>query len=246
MAITVPKKKKTIAVARPEEETPVEAPASPAGALPSALISSAPAGHQTIGVAPPVFAGPQVSYGGPVAMAIIAMVLFFALLGLQYSEWEFLKPMFPMTQAATPVPGAVTESGSPAPIPTEIPGMPSIAAPALSGTVAFVVVGVEAIIGILMIAALWKIFSKAGKPGWGSLIPIYNTILLIQAAGKPTWWFFILWLFVPAIIVLFALARSFGKGIGFGFGLLFLPLIFFPILGFGSAQHISATVAATE
>jgi len=36
----------------------------------------------------------------------------------------------------------------------------------------------------------WRIFEKAGKPGWASLIPIYNTIILLEIVGKPWWWFY--------------------------------------------------------
>ena len=43
--------------------------------------------------------------------------------------------------------------------------------------------------------------------------------------------------FIIAIILLIDLAKSFGKGVGFGIGLLLLPFIFFPILGFGSAKY---------
>ncbi|MEA2043640.1 MAG: DUF5684 domain-containing protein, partial [Bacteroidota bacterium] len=42
---------------------------------------------------------------------------------------------------------------------------------------------------VLMIASLWKIFEKAGKPGWASIIPIYNLIVLLEIVGKPVWWF---------------------------------------------------------
>jgi hypothetical protein len=107
MAITVTKKKKKVSVEKPEAsptpeaaETPPEAPAAQGGALPASMASSAAPGHQTLGVAPPVFAAKQESYGGTVAMAIIAVLLFLGLLGLQYMEWEYLVPMFPDPQAA--------------------------------------------------------------------------------------------------------------------------------------------------
>ncbi len=97
-------------------------------------------------------------------------------------------------------------------------------------------------IAILMIISLWKIFEKAGKPGWAAIIPVYNTIVLLEITKKPVWWIFIL-LFVPvvnfifAIMLLHALSTSFGKGTGFTLGLLFLGVIFYPILGFGSAEY---------
>jgi len=95
---------------------------------------------------------------------------------------------------------------------------------------------------ILVIAAIWKVFSKAGEPGWAAIIPIYNLIVLLKIAGKPIWWFLLFLVpfvnFIIAIIVTFSLAKSFGKGAGFALGLVFLPFIFYPILGFGSAAYV--------
>ncbi len=94
---------------------------------------------------------------------------------------------------------------------------------------------------ILMIAAWWKIFSKAGQPGWAAIIPIYNWIVWCKIVGRPWWW--ILLMLIPfvnliiLIILMIDLAKSFGKGVGFGIGLILLPFIFFLILGFGSAQY---------
>lgn len=99
-------------------------------------------------------------------------------------------------------------------------------------------------IAIFMIATVWRVFTKAGQPGWACLIPIYNVYVLIKVAGKPGWWLILM--FVPLvnivvdIIVIFAIATRFGKGIGFGFGLLLLPIIFYPILAFGSATYTPA------
>ena len=94
---------------------------------------------------------------------------------------------------------------------------------------------------ILMIASAWKVFTKAGQPGWGVLIPIYNAYLMLKIAGKPGWWLILLFIpfvnFVIAIIIALALAANFGKGAGFGIGLIFLPFIFYPILGFGGATY---------
>jgi hypothetical protein len=94
---------------------------------------------------------------------------------------------------------------------------------------------------ILMIAACWKIFTKAGQPGWASIIPIYNLYIWCKIVGRPGWWILLMLIpvvnFIIAIILCIDLAKSFGKGVGFGIGLLFLGIIFFPILGFGSAQY---------
>ncbi len=97
-----------------------------------------------------------------------------------------------------------------------------------------------AIVGVV-IAGLWQTFSKAGKPGWGAIIPIYNVVLLLEIAGRPIWWILLLLIpfvnFIVAIIVGIDVARNFGKGVGFGLGLAILGFIFYPILGFGDARY---------
>jgi hypothetical protein len=94
---------------------------------------------------------------------------------------------------------------------------------------------------VLAIAGVWKTFAKAGKPGWGAIIPIYNIVLLVEIAGRPIWWVVLLLIpfvnLVVFIIVAVDVARNFGKGAGFGLGLAFFGFIFYPILGFGSAQY---------
>ena len=96
-------------------------------------------------------------------------------------------------------------------------------------------------VSVLMIASVWKVFTKAGKPGWACLVPIYNLIVILDIAGKPVWWFILFFIPVVNLVVSFmtyiSLAERFGKGAGFGIGLLLLGFIFFPILGFGSAQY---------
>jgi len=94
---------------------------------------------------------------------------------------------------------------------------------------------------VLLIASMWKVFTKAGKPGWAAIIPIYNLIVILQIAGKPIWWFFLLLIplvnLVVGIMTYVAFAKNFGKGVGFALGLIFLGFIFFPILAWGSAQY---------
>jgi Family of unknown function (DUF5684) len=94
---------------------------------------------------------------------------------------------------------------------------------------------------ILIIAAMWKVFSKAGQPGWACLIPIYNIYILCKIAGRPGWWLLLMLIplvnFIIAIILCIDIAKSFGKGVGFALGMVFLGFIFWPILGFGSAQY---------
>lgn len=95
---------------------------------------------------------------------------------------------------------------------------------------------------IFMIASVWKVFVKAGKPGWASIVPIYNGIVMLEIAGRPLWWILLMLIpvvnFVIIIIVMIDLAAKFRKGTGFGVGLAFLGFIFFPILGFGPARYV--------
>ncbi|HEV8509547.1 MAG TPA: DUF5684 domain-containing protein [Gemmatimonadales bacterium] len=94
---------------------------------------------------------------------------------------------------------------------------------------------------VVQIAAMWKVFEKAGQPGWAAIIPIYNLIVLIQIAGKPVWW--ILLYLIPVVsiivvvIVMHNISKNFGKGLGTTLGLIFLSPIFFPILAWGDAQY---------
>lgn len=91
------------------------------------------------------------------------------------------------------------------------------------------------------IATGWKIFEKAGKPGWALLVPIYNAIVLLEIAGKPTWWFILF--FIPgvgqivAILVMLSVAQRFGKSSAFGLGLALLGPIFAPMLAFSDAKY---------
>ncbi|MBL8848997.1 MAG: signal peptidase I [Planctomycetaceae bacterium] len=102
------------------------------------------------------------------------------------------------------------------------------------------------IVAIPTIIGMWKIFVKAGKPGWAAIIPIYNFIVLLEIVGRPVWWFILLFIpcvgFIIQIIIYLDLAKSFGRGSGFGIGLVFLPFIFFPILGFGDARYLGPAV----
>lgn len=116
---------------------------------------------------------------------------------------------------------------------------------ALAAAGIFVILIYLAII-VLMIASLWKIFSKAGKPGWASIVPIYNIIVMLEIVGKPTWWI-ILYLIpfvniVVGIIINIQMAKAFGKDTGFAIGLILLPFIFFPLLAFGNAQYTKPSV----
>lgn len=94
---------------------------------------------------------------------------------------------------------------------------------------------------IAVLAGFWKVFVKAGKPGWACLVPIYNIIVMLQIVGRPLWWLVLLLIpfvnFVVLIIISIDMAKSFGKGTGYGIGLAFLGAIFYPMLGFGDAKY---------
>jgi hypothetical protein len=104
---------------------------------------------------------------------------------------------------------------------------------------------VQLAVAIFMIVAMWKVFVKAGQPGWAILVPIYNAYVMLKIAGKPGWWLILMLIpivnIVIAIMTLAGLAGNFGKGGGFVVGLIFLPVIFYPILAFGSAEYQAAT-----
>jgi len=99
------------------------------------------------------------------------------------------------------------------------------------------------VITVLLIIAYWKIFEKAGEAGWKSIIPFYSLYVLTKiATGNGLLFLLILIPGVGAIIwdilVAVKMSKAFGKGIGFTLGLIFIPNIFYLILGFGGAQYI--------
>lgn len=104
-------------------------------------------------------------------------------------------------------------------------------------------------IGIVCLIAGWKVYAKAGQPGWAVLIPVYNLIVYLRIVGLP--WY---WVFTPLIALIpilgwiaymawavwlnHRLSTRFGHGVGFTLGLIFLPFIFWLILAFGSSQYV--------
>lgn len=100
-----------------------------------------------------------------------------------------------------------------------------------------------------VIISMWKLFEKAGKPGWASLIPIYNIIVMLEIIQKPTWWV-ILAIFPPTsafigFYIVYEFAKAFGKDIGYTLGLIVLPVIFYPMLAFGDSQYVYGTTGGT-
>jgi hypothetical protein len=108
------------------------------------------------------------------------------------------------------------------------------------------------IVGAIYVVANWKIFEKAGQPGWAAIIPIYNIIVMLDVQGRPKWW--IIWYLIPFVnyvsgVVMFIIqcldyAKRFGKDGGFVAGLILLNPIFLLILAFGSAQYQGVSAAA--
>lgn len=95
---------------------------------------------------------------------------------------------------------------------------------------------------VVSLIGLWKMFTKAGKPGWACIIPFYSQYCQFEMAWGNGWLFLLTFLpcvnFVVMIMMWLKMAKAFGQGTGFGLGLLFLNPIFTLILGFGSAQYI--------
>jgi hypothetical protein len=114
----------------------------------------------------------------------------------------------------------------------------SAPAPQQASPVAMVI---PLLVAVVMVASMWKIFTKAGQPGWAALVPIYNLITMLKIVGKPTW--YIALLFVPLanffvlITIALGMAKVFGKSTGFGVGLILLSPIFYPMLAFGDATY---------
>jgi len=126
--------------------------------------------------------------------------------------------------------------------------------------------GISLLLWTIGLVSTWRIFAKAGRPGWASVVPIYNSVLLFQIAGQPAWQGVTVFLCAVAsrllqlfpepspariaiglvfsivalglsFVVGYSLAEKFGKGRAFGTGMALLPFVFYPILAFGDAQY---------
>lgn len=97
---------------------------------------------------------------------------------------------------------------------------------------------------VIMVVAMAKIFMKAGKEWWKALIPIYNTYVLLEIIKKPWWWLILVFIpfvnIVMWVLIAYNLAKAFGHGFLFTLGLIFLPFIFYLILGFGGSKYLYA------
>lgn len=112
------------------------------------------------------------------------------------------------------------------------------AAQAAGGVVGALIVAAWA---VLILLAGWKLYEKAGQPGWVAIVPILNTFGLLKIVHRPLWWFVLLIIpvvnVVVVIILLIDLARAFGRGVGMTLLLVFLTPIGYLMLGFGDARY---------
>lgn len=101
------------------------------------------------------------------------------------------------------------------------------------------------ILTVIVLISYWKLYEKAGKPGWAVLIPIYSTLVLLEIIRKP--WYWLLLMMIPFVGIIWAIwsinlfVKSFGKDEGYTVGCILLPYVFFPMLAFSkSTQYIYA------
>jgi hypothetical protein len=94
---------------------------------------------------------------------------------------------------------------------------------------------------VFYVAVGWKLFVKAGKPGWAFLVPIYNLIVMLEICGRPLWWIVLFFIplvsIIPSIIICIDFVKRFGKGTGYGIAFIFFSFILAPILAFGDAKY---------
>lgn len=116
--------------------------------------------------------------------------------------------------------------------------------------VAFSAFAISMLIALLFVQLLvwaylcvvwWKLFVKAGQPGWAAIVPFYNVIVYLEIIGKPWWW--LLLMLIPYVNIVFIvwsfnlLSKSFGKNEWFTVGLVFAGVVFVSILAFGSSRY---------
>lgn len=104
-------------------------------------------------------------------------------------------------------------------------------------------------VAIIVIVGAWKVFEKAGQPGWAILIPFYNAYIMLKVAGRPGWWLLLYLIplvnIIIAIVVAIDVAKAFGQSAAFGFFLLFLMCgIGYLILGYGDYHYQGAPNAS--
>lgn len=111
-----------------------------------------------------------------------------------------------------------------------------------SGELSLMMLLLPIAITLVIIAAFWKVFEKAGEEGWKAIVPFYNTYTLFRIAGRNGWGFLLLAIPLVNIVVIamvsIDLAKHFDKSTAFGiFGLLLFPYVGYPMLAFGEAEY---------
>jgi len=156
---------------------------------------------------------------------------------------ETTSPPPPAVTAPMPPPLPTPSEATPPPDRHPLPGTAASMKkfPAVPKATIFGVIAGALLLIVLMIVSFWKVYEKAGQAGWKSLIPIYNYVVFLNIIDKPVWWIILLFVplvsFIILIIMHVELAKRFGKGVLYGLGLCFLPIIIFPLLAFGDATY---------
>jgi hypothetical protein len=110
------------------------------------------------------------------------------------------------------------------------------------------IIGLALYLGLVAFYAYvgWRIYAKAGRPGWAALVPVYNALVLTRIVGRPAWWIVLLLVpvvnLIAALVLSIDLARSFGRGTAYGIGLGLLGFLFGPMLAFGDAEYRGPSV----
>ena len=120
---------------------------------------------------------------------------------------------------------------------------------AILGAFLGIILVIGFVVAIIQLAGMWKVFTKAGEKGWKCIIPIYNLVILFRISGLSPWIIFgylasiipfVGWIVCLGITIYQcnSLAKAFGKDVRYTVGLVLIPVIFYPILGFGKAQYV--------
>ncbi|GAB4410474.1 MAG: hypothetical protein OHK0039_14900 [Bacteroidia bacterium] len=114
----------------------------------------------------------------------------------------------------------------------------------------YLIAGLALSVSFIYFWSLYRVFEKAGRPGWYALVPIYNVYQMVKISGMAGGWtvlFFIPYVSIVAhIVVGMNLAKAFGKGPGFGVGLGLLGIVFMPLLATDPAQYLDFPAADTS
>jgi hypothetical protein len=105
------------------------------------------------------------------------------------------------------------------------------------------------VIAVPTFAGMWKAFVKAGQPGWAAIVPIYNFYVMGEISGKGGMFGLLVAIgsCIPCVglvavifylLMLIELAKAYGQSTGMAIGLWLLAPVFWPILGFGSAEYV--------